>query len=237
MQERRKQTTPFAEYLDILPKSLRDFPIFFTPEEKEFLKGSPFLNQINEKLEDIKIDYDLICKEVPAFEQFPLKEYSEVRMMVASRIFGITVDNVKTDGFVPYADMLNHRRPRQTTWYYDQEKEGFVIEACDDIARGEQVYDSYGKKCNSRFFLNYGFINLNNDANEVPMLIYLNKNDQAFDVKLKLINETKPWTKFRVVENLDERVMTEFISWVRFTEFDGDMAQLYLAKNEAINEH
>jgi histone-lysine N-methyltransferase SETD3 len=44
MQERRKQTTPFAEYLDILPKSLRDFPIFFTPEEKELLKGSPFLN-------------------------------------------------------------------------------------------------------------------------------------------------------------------------------------------------
>ena len=99
------------------------------------------------------------------------------------------------------------------------------------------MYDSYGKKCNSRFFLNYGFINLNNDANEVPMLVYLNKNDQAFDVKLKLINETKPFTKFRVVENLDERVMTEFISWVRFVEFDGDMAQLYLAKNEAINEH
>lgn len=67
MQERRKQNTNFAQYLDILPKSLRDFPIFFTEEEKEFLKGSPFLNQINEKLEDIKIDYDLICREVPAF--------------------------------------------------------------------------------------------------------------------------------------------------------------------------
>ena len=159
MQERRKENTNFAQYLDILPKSLRDFPIFFTEEEKEFLKGSPFLNQINEKLEDIKIDYDLICREVPAFAQFPLEEYKEVRMMVASRIFGITVDGVKTDGFVPYADMLNHRRPRQTTWYYDQQKQGFVIEACDDIPRGEQVYDSYGKKCNSRFFLNYGFIN------------------------------------------------------------------------------
>ena len=67
MQERRKENTDFAQYLDILPKSLRDFPIFFTEEEKEFLKGSPFLNQINVKLEDIKIDYDLICREVPAF--------------------------------------------------------------------------------------------------------------------------------------------------------------------------
>jgi hypothetical protein len=31
------------------------------------LTGSPFLNQINEKIEDIKADYDLICREVPDF--------------------------------------------------------------------------------------------------------------------------------------------------------------------------
>ena len=53
--------------------------------------------------------------------------------MTCSRIFGITVNDVKTDGFVPYADMLNHKRPRQTLWYYDEDKRGFVIEACDDI--------------------------------------------------------------------------------------------------------
>jgi len=44
MQERRKEGSLFSPYLDILPKSLRDFPIFFTEEEKEFLDGSPFLN-------------------------------------------------------------------------------------------------------------------------------------------------------------------------------------------------
>jgi hypothetical protein len=43
MQERRKERSPFAPYLEILPKSLRDFPIFFTDAEKEYLKGSPFL--------------------------------------------------------------------------------------------------------------------------------------------------------------------------------------------------
>jgi hypothetical protein len=36
----------------------------------------------------------------------------EYRMMVASRIFGITINGHKTDAFVAYADMLNHRRPR-----------------------------------------------------------------------------------------------------------------------------
>lgn len=84
---------------------------------------------------------------------------------------------MKTDGFVAYADMLNHRRPRQTTWTYTDEKQGFIIEAMEDIKRGEQVYDSYGKKCNSRFLLNYGFINLNNDANEVPLKISYKPDD------------------------------------------------------------
>jgi len=127
------------------------------------------LLQIHEKIEDIKTDYNLICKEVPDFAQFSVREYSEARVMVSSRIFGITINGVKTDGFVPLADMLNHRRPRQTTWYYDDIKEGFIIDACDDIPRGSQVYDSYGRKCNSRFFLNYGFINQDNDADEVPI--------------------------------------------------------------------
>lgn len=68
MQERRKQQKEFNEYLDILPKSCVDFPIFFTEEERSWLKGSPFLNQIYEKIEDIKVDYNLICKEVPEFE-------------------------------------------------------------------------------------------------------------------------------------------------------------------------
>ena len=91
---------------------MSDFPIFFTDDEKVWLKGSPFLDQVNEKVEDIKIDYNLICKEVPEFKQYSMKEYSEVRMIVSSRIFGISVNGVKTDGFVPYADMLNHKRPR-----------------------------------------------------------------------------------------------------------------------------
>lgn len=239
MQERRKEKQDYPQYLDILPKGLGDFPIFFTEEERAFLKGSPFLQQVYEKIEDIKIDYDLITKEVPEFgELFTLKEYSEVRMMVSSRIFGITVHGVKTDGFVPYADMLNHRRPRQTTWYYSDEREGFIIEACDDIVRGDQVYDSYGQKCNSRFFLNYGFINQPNDANEVPIIVTLDKEkDQvAYDIKMQLISKTKDFQKFRVVENLEEKVMKEFISWLRYAEFDGDMAQLYLYKNEALIE-
>ena len=44
MQERRKPDTIWEPYIDILPKNYSNFPIFFTDEEKQFLKGSAFLD-------------------------------------------------------------------------------------------------------------------------------------------------------------------------------------------------
>ena len=140
--------------------------------------------------------------------------------MVSSRIFGIQVEGVKTDGFVAYADMLNHRRPRQTTWTYTDDRQGFIIEAMEDIPRGDQVYDSYGKKCNHRFFLNYGFINLNNDANEFPFKIYYDEDDKLITMKKEMIGDESDFKKFRIVANYEEKVMHEFMSWLRFVLYD-----------------
>jgi len=68
MQERRKGTdSKWYSYLDILPKNFSNFPVFFEEDDKAWLEGSPFLEQIKEKIEDIKVDYDLICKEVPEY--------------------------------------------------------------------------------------------------------------------------------------------------------------------------
>lgn len=227
LQERLKgEESYYFPFIDILPKSFENFPIFFTDEEKEYLKGSPFLAQVEEKIEDIKTDYDLICEKVPEYSQFTLKEFSEIRMMVSSRIFGMNILGKKTDGFVPMADMLNHKRPKQTSWTYSDEKSGFVIEALKDIPRNEQVYDSYGKKCNSRFFLNYGFIVENNDGNEVPIKVYYPESDDKKDMKKEMINDFSDFKKFRVTDNFNENIMHEFMSWLRFVEYDENITLL-----------
>ena len=164
---------------------------------------------------------------MPDYRQFSLKEYSEIRMMVASRIFGINVEGVKTDGFVPYADMLNHKRPRQTSWTYTDDRRGFIIEALEDIKRGEQIYDSYGKKCNTRFLLNYGFINLNNDANEYPFNIKMEEGAPYAQQKQEILNTGAVQKTFRVQTNFEEHIMNRFISFLRFVEFDDNIALLY----------
>ena len=152
-------------------------------------------------------------------------------MMVCSRIFGIDIEGTKTDGFVPYADMLNHKRPRQTSWTYTDDREGFIIEALEDIKRGDQIYDSYGKKCNTRFLLNYGFINLDNDANEYPLNVELDTFDVNHQQKVEILSGT---TKrlFRVQADLEEPIVSRFISFVRFQVFDENIALLHQIKSQ-----
>ena len=218
LQEKLKPDSFWNPYLKILPEKYASFPIFYSEEDKEWLKGSPFLKLVNEKVDDIKEDYNTICKAVPEFSQFSIPEFSMIRMAVSSRIFGMQIDGVKTDGFVPLADMLNHRRPRQTSWNYDQERGGFIIEALENIERGEEVLDSYGKKCNSRFLLNYGFINRNNDANEYPFKVKLSKADEHASMKKHLMISS--FQSFRLQADVSEQVFSDFLGVMRFVELD-----------------
>jgi len=103
LQEVRKPDTKWTPYFDMLPKSTSNFPIFFTEEEDKWLEGSPFLDQVKEKREDVKKDYNTITGKVPEYTQFSFQEFGHYRMLISSRIFGICVNGVKTDALVPLA--------------------------------------------------------------------------------------------------------------------------------------
>ena len=155
--DRRNPHSFFRPYYDILPKKLSNMPIFWTPEELAWLQGSYLLRQIEERKAAIRNDYAAICDVWPAFaEVASLDDFSWARMCVCSRNFGVVVDGLRTSAMVPHADMLNHYRPRETKWTYDNARGAFTITSIKVIRAGAQVYDSYGQKCNHRFLLNYG---------------------------------------------------------------------------------
>merc|ERR1712115_231491 len=81
--------------------------------------------------------------------------------------------------------MLNHRRPRETKWTYSQKKRGFLITALMNIPLNSEIYDSYGRKCNSRFFVNYGFSLEFNLDNEALMTFELPRNDPQYAIKAR----------------------------------------------------
>ena len=128
-------------------------------------------------------------------------------MLVISRNFGVTIRGLETNIQVPIADMFNTRTPKNTLWYYEDSKNGFIVEAVTDVKKGEQLFDSYGKKCNYRFFLNYAFINLNeegeNEDNEFPLNVGLDTNDELHDIKKEVfLDGLDTVTEYRVVGNL-----------------------------------
>ena len=217
-------------YFDLLPTDYSNFPIFYTQKELDYLKGSSFLNQIYDKKIDMKLDYEKLCKFIPSFNQFSYKKFCEARMMISSRIFGIQIKDKKTDVLAPFADLLNHKRPRQTQWYYDDILNSFVIQALEDIEQGNEVFDSYGKKTNNRFLLNYGFAIEDNDCNEVNLTVVFNDTFPMFNIKKNFFHSEFDFIKtFILNDNIYESQLFELLSFLRFMLFDGDINILYNA--------
>jgi protein-histidine N-methyltransferase len=96
----------------------------------------------------------------------------------------------------------------------------------EDIKRGDQIFDSYGKKCNTRFLLNYGFINLNNDGNEFPFKLTLDQKDTFYKTKYELLGTALQKRTYRVMADLQDEQTYKWLSWMRFLQYDGDMLVL-----------
>ena len=232
----------YKYYFDLLPKDYTNFPIFYKNNELEYLKGSPFYAQILEKKEDIKKDYNKLCEHLPDFNQFSFSKFCKARVLISSRIFGISINSKKTDVLVPFADLLNHKRPKQTQWFYDDNLESFVIQAIDDIKEGNEIFDSYGKKTNARFLLNYGFCLEENDTSEYLLNIDFNNSYPLFDIKKQIFrnefeNNNNINRNFCLNNNIYESQIIELLSFLRFILFDGDINDLYKIINSNSKEN
>ena len=226
----------YKYYFDLLPRDYSNFPIFYTNKELDYLKGSPFLSQILEKKEDMKADYNKLCEYLPDYKQFSYLKFCEARVLISSRIFGIAINDNKTDVLAPFADLLNHKRPRQTQWYYDDNLESFVIQATENIKEGSEIFDSYGKKTNARFLLNYGFCLDDNDTSEYSLTVVFNDTYPLFDLKKNFFqNEYEFVRTFNLNNNFYESQIIELLSFLRFILFDGDINDLYNAINSSEN--
>jgi len=141
-----------------------------------------------------------------------------VRLAVITRIFGLVINGNKTDGLVPMADMLNHKRPRETSWTFDDKRNGFTITSLKALSRGDQVYDSYGRKCNSRFFVNYGFALEENEDNQTMIPLAIPPNDSVFQMKLRFVGGHPSSTRrrFQIPIQYKEKETKECFSFARF---------------------
>jgi len=222
LQEKYKaQNSRFFPYIDTLPQHYRNMPIFFEPDELAELKGSFTIKMIEDRKVSLKMEYDNIVRFVPEFAQFHYLEFFWARLAVITRIFGFEVGSHKTDGLVAMADMLNHKRPNETSWHFDNGLNAFTITTTKRLLKGGQVFDSYGRKCNSRYFVNYGFSLDSNEDNQVAMFFTLpppietadEKELMAYQLKCKFIGTHR--RRFQIPFEHKERVTRKCVSFLR----------------------
>ena len=234
LQEEKKGKEAFLHRHFALSPEIDDFPVVFTDEEKSYLKGSPFLGQLDWEMEAIKYDYDLIVKEIPEFgQQFTLRDFTRAKMLVTSRYFGVWKGDDHVSIQVPLADMFNAQNPKNSWWYYDSSEKGFAVDAVRDIKKGEEIFYTYGRKCNSQFFLYYAYIEQDNDEhNTFQMKIEMDPEAENFEMKKDVffLDQTQPQVnrEFLIKTNLTSEAAENMLAWARFVVYDGeDLSDLY----------
>jgi len=111
------------------------------------------------------------------------------------------------------ADMLNHKRPNETSWTFDDTRNAFTITTTKRILKGGQIFDSYGRKCNSRYFVNYGFSLDNNEDNQVALFFCVPKDDPTYQIKAKKLGTHT--RRFQIAFEHKERCTKKCMSYLR----------------------
>lgn len=206
MQEKHNQNSFWKPYIDILPDKYGNMPMLFGDLYRKFLKGSYAITMGQNRMDSLRKEYDGICGQCPEFRKYMFMEFVWGRLAVITRIFGLNIHGKKTSALVPYADMLNHITEKQTDWQYDDKLKGYTMITNRSVARGEQIFDSYGRKCNGRYFVNYGFtIDQNFIDNDAQISATLPQNDPHFGMKLKFLAH-QPTREFQVPPTYSEDV-------------------------------
>jgi len=182
------------------------------------LKGSMALERIEDHKEDLLLEYENVCRCIPELARYTYAEFVWARLAVLTRIFGLEIGTLQTDGLVPMADMLNHKRPRETSWTFDNKRNSFTITTLKQLLRGEPIYDSYGPKCNSRFLVNYGFALEHNEDNQCQLHVAIPTTDPHYALKLRLLGgyASNARRRFHIPIQYSEKETRECFSFVRF---------------------
>ncbi len=101
--------------------------------------------------------------------------------------------------------MFNHKfHVSETDWDYDYTNRYFEVTADEDMSEiGTEIFLTYGSKCNTRLFVNYGFAVAHNDDNTVVVELRIPAADPAF------------WIKTRFLDT-DDSGKTDSVSLVQF---------------------
>eukprot|EP01083_Nonionella_stella_P108529 315780_1 len=176
LEHKADPNSKFRYYIATLPKDYKNVPINFDEHEMSFLVGSMSIRKIMDKKQQLWDSYRAVCARIPEFqERFSFDDFVWARTVVITRIFGLMIHGTKTEALVPIADMLNHEHSHrvQTAWGFSDRRNGYLMGVHQNgyFRKGAELFDTYGRKDQSRFFVNYGFTLKDNQADNEAFMV------------------------------------------------------------------
>ncbi|BGP38834.1 hypothetical protein JCM10449v2_002772 [Rhodotorula kratochvilovae] len=178
-------------YVDHLPpsESMRT-TLYFTPVERDLLRGSNLFGATEERKHGWRDEWEEVrswVADAGVREALSWEKWLWACTILSSRAFPSSlIDGDKensTPVLFPGVDMLNHRPTSKVTWSTDPgvEKATGVLSAGgsltimldEDVAAGEQVFNTYGAKSNEELLLGYGFVLSPNPADFLALKLSL----------------------------------------------------------------
>eukprot|EP01022_Parablepharisma_sp_SALTPOND_P017478 TRINITY_DN2800_c3_g1_i1.p4 TRINITY_DN2800_c3_g1~~TRINITY_DN2800_c3_g1_i1.p4 ORF type:complete len:424 (-),score=44.05 TRINITY_DN2800_c3_g1_i1:5033-6304(-) len=233
-------------WLEVIPKSADDHPMFFTEDEKKWLQGSPtcgILGICKISLEQLEIDKAQIksfYEKIKAIDKTFGKSHSFDEFMryfyiLCSRFFGICEYDPNRAFLVPYADLINTNgyQGRNASWDYDPEKKMFRVVATTDIKAGDPLLFCYGHNSNFVYFTFYGMALPPAEYNSIAMIIKYGQSIPKGKLKAALLNDDITMTKkLRFYEVFTERIRSNltFMEKCRFMWYSGNPFKICKAR-------
>lgn len=96
LEQKEEPNAFWKPYIDIMPDNYHEFPLLFTKDDIRELQNSTFKEDTEYQQREYRNDYNRIVEAIPDFSEFSYEEFSWARLVVQSRIFGVTVDGQQT---------------------------------------------------------------------------------------------------------------------------------------------
>eukprot|EP01119_Soliformovum_irregulare_P018099 TRINITY_DN5492_c0_g1_i1.p1 TRINITY_DN5492_c0_g1~~TRINITY_DN5492_c0_g1_i1.p1 ORF type:complete len:734 (-),score=255.62 TRINITY_DN5492_c0_g1_i1:710-2911(-) len=170
LEKSKGKDSHWGPYLSILPHHIGT-PLTFTQGELNILKGSNLYSGTLALKTSVRKSYDrflpLVKASVPSGfnfdEVFGFDRFMWAYQIFWSRSLSILLDGQRIGVLAPLIDMLNHHPKMKVSFFTDEIKKRFRIDAHHEIAEGTQAFINYGNRPNEKLLLYYGFIIPNND--------------------------------------------------------------------------
>jgi len=222
LEEKQRGDSFWKPYLDILPESFSNVPLFFPDHERALLKGTFVSELLEYQGRTLLTEYAQLCERVPGFNRFSSDAFLWARLIVSSRCFGLLMDGAMNRCLVPLGDMLNHQNPPDVIWSCFGDS--FVMMAQRAVPAGMEVHGTYGAKDNDMLLLHYGFVLEKNPDDTLMLRLGLPEGDALAAEKQKLLGLNAPSARrlFKVPAQYDSPATRDMFSFLRIACAGGE---------------